>query len=720
MKKHYLTTLYAIGCSLMINMANAGNEAIQANFDTVLKDYRNNPTKFAASEISYYDCEDKTAKHFERIAKTLSRAMAYYYDFRYLLDGENFYSPSQRIIQKVGGADSLFVRLSMEQMRTMSNAILNSLSAEDRQSVKLLLETLRKRYDMVKKIMTPENDKLLRLVEKTVGSINENTLYELGFPKTHQCYSSFYSFNNVSLKMSQDTYFGVSSLDFQLYSFWLRRHRAGTTDKAKQLLDYALSQLSDVTNANTEPKESHLSVAERQSVEAFIAHLKNNEVTALAEKVAYPLVVGKMKINDKQSFIKQFANIFNDTFKQQLIQSNMNRDWSSSGWQGISFRDGDVWLDTDGSLMIINDKDTKRLQPTRQDKEKLHASIAQFNNHQLVAVTKKFKVRIDEVAKDNYRYAAWLAQQSMQEQPDIIINNGKMYLDGARNTHYEFHKGNYTYEVIVTDTGSKKTLPAYLIVRQGTKEIVNQRVKMMEPSPTTTKATNSKDNKSVRFDIIEIALEKLNIDEENNTRKAFIAHKVMPNDPNKTIVVIPQYGKVKDDYFTLHNNTLIIDNQTGEITHQYFESDKTTGWESDAFAINSFTIDTVPYQVSDSEHAFGIVVNKSTHLAATMMEEKNISLFVPTKNSLKKIMTNCETHRIVSGCATSDENFSTNILMLMTKKKTNGYFDIQFKQNKIKTVLNDNCEVKEEKISVQEKISQFTNGHYQCVFNSDE
>ncbi len=265
MKKYILTTLCAIGFNLLMPTANASDAAVQKSFDAVVKDYQKNPKKFAASELTYYRCEDKSAQYFERIAKTFNRAIAYYYDFRYLLDGESLYAPSQALIQKVGGADSFFERLSMEQLQMMSNAVLNALSVEDKQSVKLLLETLQKRQMLFQNFITPENDKLLKLVEKTSHYINVDTLYELGLPKTNACYSSSYHFNNVSLIMSEDTYFSLDALDFQLDSFWLRRHRAGTTEKAKQLLDYALSQLSDIPSLGVVSQKSHLSAEEPQS-----------------------------------------------------------------------------------------------------------------------------------------------------------------------------------------------------------------------------------------------------------------------------------------------------------------------------------------------------------------------------------------------------------------------------------------------------------------------
>ncbi|MCH5346011.1 MAG: hypothetical protein J1E63_02810 [Muribaculaceae bacterium] len=54
----------------------------------------------------------------------------------------------------------------------------------------------------------------------------------------------------------------------------------------------------------------------------------------------------------------------------------------------------------------------------------LHPSIRDFSQIAMLFCTTNYRVRIDEMHNDTYRYASWKNGQSMNEQPDLIIYNG--------------------------------------------------------------------------------------------------------------------------------------------------------------------------------------------------------------------------------------------------------------------------------------------------------
>ncbi len=219
---------------------------LQASFDAVLKDYQNNAAKFKKSSLVAM-CKQPTDE-FKHIASTLNKMIAYYYDFRYLLDGIDAYpyGKDDKALQTIGTIDKYINALTAEQMQMMANAVLDSLSTEDKLSVKVLLQALQESYTQFHNIITPEKEKLLTIALKDNAS-NANIFYELGIPKKSGCYNEYYSFDGFPVKMkSEEASFASYSLDFQLYSFWWRRHQAGTTEKIQQLLDNALHQLKDI------------------------------------------------------------------------------------------------------------------------------------------------------------------------------------------------------------------------------------------------------------------------------------------------------------------------------------------------------------------------------------------------------------------------------------------------------------------------------------------
>ncbi|WP_235830892.1 hypothetical protein [Flavobacterium ustbae] len=94
--------------------------------------------------------------------------------------------------------------------------------------------------------------------------------------------------------------------------------------------------------------------------------------------------------------------------------------------------------------------------------------------------TSKFRIRIDDLGNDNYRYASWSVKKKMTDTPDLIIEKGKFFADGTGgNHHYEFIKGNFRYECHFIVLGEKNSPPAKLIIYQSEKEILSQNAKIV-------------------------------------------------------------------------------------------------------------------------------------------------------------------------------------------------------------------------------------------------
>ncbi|WP_428230767.1 hypothetical protein [Flavobacterium sp.] len=154
------------------------------------------------------------------------------------------------------------------------------------------------------------------------------------------------------------------------------------------------------------------------------------------------------------------------------------------GWRGIMLGSGDIWIDTDGRLISINyqsqyEKELKDKLITGK-KGKLNSALTNFKKPVCILETSKFRIRIDDLGNDSYRYASWSLKQSMSEKPDLVLNNGKFIQEGTGGNHsFEFKKGNYIYTCYIIVLGEKNTPPARLVISQNGKEILNQEAKIV-------------------------------------------------------------------------------------------------------------------------------------------------------------------------------------------------------------------------------------------------
>lgn len=221
-------------------------------------------------------------------------------------------------------------------------------------------------------------------------------------------------------------------------------------------------------------------------IKKFIDNVKNNKKEAVAGMITYPF--GREYpipvIKNKAEFVKRYDQIFDATLKNEIIKSNPAKDWSEVGWRGIMLGSGDIWIDTDGRLITINyqskTEEALKNKLIAAEKGKLHPSIAKFKAPVYILETSKFRIRIDDLGKDNYRYASWSIKQSMSEKPDLVISNGKWIAEGSGgNSKFDFKKGAFLYECYIIVLGTSESPPATLTIYQNDKEILSQNAKIV-------------------------------------------------------------------------------------------------------------------------------------------------------------------------------------------------------------------------------------------------
>jgi len=221
-------------------------------------------------------------------------------------------------------------------------------------------------------------------------------------------------------------------------------------------------------------------------ISKFILEVKNSDKDAIAKRIKFPFKreYPIPPVKDKADFVKRYNQIFDKVLIEKITKSNPAKDWSEVGWRGIMLNQGDLWIDTDGKIITINHQSDEELKLKNSliaaQKKNVNSSISNFKEPVAILETSKFRIRIDDLGNNKFRYVSWVIKNRMTDKPDLVIENGVFYSDGTGgNHHYEFKKGNFRYECHFIVLGEKDSPPAILTVYQSGKEILSQDAKIV-------------------------------------------------------------------------------------------------------------------------------------------------------------------------------------------------------------------------------------------------
>ncbi|MGY4384052.1 hypothetical protein ACVWYN_001078 [Pedobacter sp. UYP24] len=222
---------------------------------------------------------------------------------------------------------------------------------------------------------------------------------------------------------------------------------------------------------------------EQKTVTDFIEKVKQGQKETLATQVSFPLKrqYPLPSINDKQSFLSRYNEVFDEQLIKLIVNSNPSADWSAVGWRGIMLKNGIVWLDYNGQLSAVNyqsvNEKQKRSQLIKQDKASLHYSLSNFKEPILICETSKFKIRVDDMGGQQYRYASWKLNSKKGDKPELIILKGKLTFEGSGGNHkYEFKNSGYVYTLSVWVIGEEGRPAGLLTVYKGKKLILKSNI----------------------------------------------------------------------------------------------------------------------------------------------------------------------------------------------------------------------------------------------------
>ena len=196
----------------------------------------------------------------------------------------------------------------------------------------------------------------------------------------------------------------------------------------------------------------------------FINTIKEDNPKKIADLFTYPIIRWSLvpNINNKQEFLEKYDMLFDEKLKQRIINPN---NWKIMKSGQAMMNNGEIWLDYDGLVIsfpyFATEKEkiyTKML--IQKDKDRLPASLKNFKSNVLFFKINNGIGRIDLLPRvtediteeEKYQYAFWNNGKEMSDEPDIILKNGSMTIEGnpgsehtGRNERYIFKSGTYTY-----------------------------------------------------------------------------------------------------------------------------------------------------------------------------------------------------------------------------------------------------------------------------------
>ncbi|MFY0713754.1 hypothetical protein J1D01_08775 [Seonamhaeicola sp. NFXS20] len=195
---------------------------------------------------------------------------------------------------------------------------------------------------------------------------------------------------------------------------------------------------------------------------------------------------------------------------------------------------------------------------------------------------------------------------------------------------------------------------------------------------TIEKVSVKKLNDSFKnFALINGVLTDLNLDWVQ-TKTDLISTLEHPDNPNESIVVIPEVVDEGEQYFDLNSHIVIADNRSGKIMNKYFESQQSNQWVSDAVELREIIIDTALYPITEEIKAFGIHVNYYGMSRVNPYSNKTLAIFVKSGDSLKKVLHN---YSVMNYGGEWDGDCNGEFVhegktLVTGTKKSNGYYDI--------------------------------------------
>ena len=231
----------------------------------------------------------------------------------------------------------------------------------------------------------------------------------------------------------------------------------------------------------------------QRSFSRFMETLNSANKTALADLIVFPILRPfPLPSIEREEFLDRYHEVFDDTLVGSILRSRLS-DWvpvfqsnrrSTAEWLRSRLSDKQILiraismqlivdqvtliqLEYSGNLSFIyyssefEREEIRRLSKLRdtllaEERLRLHRSLRSFESPVLEWETDTYRIRVDALGSDTFRYAAWKTEAPRGSNPDLILDNGRImnhYVACGHETgigvgaSYGFTNGEYLYEV---------------------------------------------------------------------------------------------------------------------------------------------------------------------------------------------------------------------------------------------------------------------------------
>lgn len=220
----------------------------------------------------------------------------------------------------------------------------------------------------------------------------------------------------------------------------------------------------------------------KKVIQNFIDLVKQENIDELKKWVHYPFTrpYPLDDIQNENEFVTYYPLLFDDNLTQSIIQSDVDSNWGKMGYNGFMLNLGQLWLDTEGKLIAVNQltkKENKvRNKRIKVDKKRLYKPLRNYIQPKLILETDKYKIRIDEVEYDEFRLSVWEQSTTMKSKPLYSIRGGEFhYIGSIGNCEYIFTKENKTYSLYIDVIRSETHPVVEYTITSGNKELEYQK-----------------------------------------------------------------------------------------------------------------------------------------------------------------------------------------------------------------------------------------------------
>lgn len=204
---------------------------------------------------------------------------------------------------------------------------------------------------------------------------------------------------------------------------------------------------------------------------SLIQLILTDNVKELSKRITYPLERQNPlpNINNAEEFIRKYPLLFDSAFKEMLRTYDDSDVFEHNfiyGLVGGKFT-GDIWMYEDGTIAGLNYSSSAEQAIRSKLKERLkavmHSSVREWDENIISARSPKLLIRVDRIG-DSYRYACWSNGKTLSDQPDIIINNGKVEQQGTMGGwKWIFKNAGWTYTIDDVELGDDDTDFGYFL-----------------------------------------------------------------------------------------------------------------------------------------------------------------------------------------------------------------------------------------------------------------